>query len=122
MISWAARRPAVIWASAVALLLAGGLALVRLPLATKPYVELPRLSVGMNWPGASAELVETYLGSPIEAAVQSVRGVRKVGSESSEGYLQLDVQLEPGANVQLARLGILERLELLRGDFPPGAS
>lgn len=122
MITWAAHRPAVVLATCGALLLAGGVALARLPIATKPYVEIPRLNVTMDWPGASAELVETYLGSPIEAAVQAVRGVRKVGSESGEGYLQLDVQLEPRANVQLARLAILERLELLRDQFPPGAS
>jgi len=122
VIAWAARRPAVVWAAAAAILLAGGIGFTRLALATRPYVELPRLMVTMNWPGASAELVETYLGSPIEAAVQSVRGVKSIESESGEGYVQLDVKLEPKANVQLARLGILERLELLRGDFPPGAS
>ncbi|HSB55218.1 MAG TPA: efflux RND transporter permease subunit [Gemmatimonadales bacterium] len=121
MISWAAERPAVIWASAVALVLAGALALARLPVATKPYVELPRLTVSMNWPGASAELVETYLGSPIEAAIQSVRGIRKITSESGESYLSLDIELEPGTDVRLSRLGILERLELLRPDFPAGS-
>ncbi len=122
MISWSARRPAVVWATAAAILLAGGIALSRLALATRPYVELPRLMVTMDWPGASAELVETYLGSPIESAVQSVRGVKSIESESGAGYVQLDVKLEPKANVQLARLGILERLELLRSEFPPGAS
>ncbi len=122
MISWAARRPAVVLATCGALLLAGGVALARLPIATRPYVEVPRLEVSMSWPGASAELVETYLGSPIEAAIQSVRGVRRIGSESGEGHVQLDIELDPGANVQLTRLGILERLELLRADFPAGAS
>ncbi len=122
MITWATRRPAVVWATAVALILAGGLALSRLPIATKPYVELPRLTVSMSWPGASAELVETYLGSPIEAAIQSVRGIRKIGSESGEGYLSLDIELDPGTDVRLARLGVLERLELLREDFPAGSS
>lgn len=122
MITWATQRPAVIWASAVALILAGGLALSRLPIATKPYVELPRLTVSMSWPGASAELVETYLGSPIETAIQPVRGIRKIGSESGEGYLNLDIELEPGTDVRLARLGVLERLELLRADFPAGSS
>ena len=43
-------------------------------------------------------------------------------SESGEGDIQLDIELEPGADVQLARLAILERLELLRPEFPPGAS
>ena len=75
MISWASRRPSVVWATAGALLLAGWISFARLPFATRPTVELPRLTVSMSWPGAAAELVETYLGSPIESAVQSVRGV-----------------------------------------------
>jgi multidrug efflux pump subunit AcrB len=122
MIAWAVRRPAVVWSTAAALLLAGGVAFTRLPLATRPRVELPRLRITAQWPGASAELVEAYLTAPIEAAVQAVRGVAKISSQSDEGSTQLTVDLEPRANVQLARLAILERLELLRADFPPGAT
>lgn len=121
MILWSVRRPAIVWATAASLVLAGVVALKRLPIASKPYVELPHLQISMSWPGASAELVETYLGSPIESAIQSVRGVHKIGSESSESRLSLDIQLEPKTDVQLARLAMLERLELLRKDFPPGA-
>ena len=43
-------------------------------------------------------------------------------SESSENGASLTVELEPNADVQIARLAILERLELLRPDFPPGVS
>jgi multidrug efflux pump subunit AcrB len=122
VIAWAVRRPAVVWAAAAALLLAGGVAFTRLPLATKPQVELPRLQIAAQWPGASAELVEAYLTAPIEAAVQGVRGVRKISSQSDEGSTRLTVDLEERANVQLSRLAILERLELLRADFPEGAT
>jgi multidrug efflux pump subunit AcrB len=122
VIAWAVRRPAVVWASAAALLLAGGVAFARLPLATRPRVELPRLRIAAQWPGAAAELVEAYLTAPIEAAVQSVRGVKKISSQSDEGSAWLTVDLDPDANVQLTRLGILERLELLRAEFPPGAT
>ena len=45
MIRWASTRPAVIWAFGVSLMLAGGVAFTKLPLATKTSVELPRLSV-----------------------------------------------------------------------------
>ena len=121
MIRWAAGRPAVAWAAAIALCLAGGVAFARLPLATRTTVELPRLQLRAAWPGASAELVETYLTSPVEEAVQSVRGVRKTSSESTEGLASLTVELEPDTDVQLARLAIHERLELLRPEFPPGA-
>jgi HAE1 family hydrophobic/amphiphilic exporter-1 len=123
MIRWAVARPAVIWAGSAGLLLAGGIAFTRLPLATKTTIELPRLSITAGWYGASAELLETYLTSPIEAAVQGLRGVRKTSSTSSDrGGVRITVELEPRANVQLVRLAIHERLELLRKDFPPGIS
>ena len=122
MIAWAVRRPAVVWATAAALVLAGAVAFTRLPLATRPTVELPRLTVSASWPGASAELVEAYLSAPIEAAVQSVRGVRRVDSESDEGSARLTIRLAADADVPLTRLGILERLDLLRDDLPAGAT
>ena len=121
MIHWATRRPAVILATSVAILLAGGVSFTRLALATRTSIELPRLNVSASWPGASAELMETYLTSPIEAAIQGVRGVRRTSSQSRDESSLLTVELEPKADVQLARLGILERLELLRPEFPPGA-
>jgi hydrophobic/amphiphilic exporter-1 (mainly G- bacteria), HAE1 family len=122
MIRWAVHRPAVVWATAASLLLAGGVSFSRLALATKTTVELPELSVSISWGGATAELVEMYLASPIEAAIQGVRGVRKTSSQSNDGTTSLRVTLEPNADVQLARLAILERLELLRPEFPAGTT
>ncbi len=122
MIGWATRRPAVVWAASAALICAGVLAFLRLPLATRTVVELPRLVVSSTWPGASAELLESYITSPLESAIQGVRDVRKISSESSDGDARLTVDLEPDADVQLTRLAILERIEILRKDFPQGAS
>lgn len=122
MISAAVSRPAVVWAAAVTLLLAGLVSFTRLPLATRTSVELPRLTIASTWTGASAELVEMYVSSPIESAIQSVRGVRRTRSESSEDGARITVELEPKADVQLARLSIMERIELLRPDFPPGVT
>ncbi|MGQ0539760.1 MAG: efflux RND transporter permease subunit, partial [Gemmatimonadaceae bacterium] len=122
MIGWAVSRPAVVWAAVAALVLGGGVAFTRLPLATKTTVELPRLQISAAWPGASAELIETYVTAPIEAAIQSVRGVRRSSSRSADDDAAITVELEPAADVQIARLSILERLELLRSEFPPGVT
>jgi hydrophobic/amphiphilic exporter-1 (mainly G- bacteria), HAE1 family len=122
VIRWSVTRPAVVWATTVAICLGGAVSFTRLALATKTTVELPRLTVSTGWNGASAELVEMYLSSPIEAAAQGVRGVRRTESESRESSSRLTVHLDLKADVQLTRLSILERLELLRPEFPPGAS
>jgi multidrug efflux pump subunit AcrB len=122
VISWFSHRPAVAWAISGALLLAGGVSFARLPLATRPQVEVPRLQVGATWRGASPELIETYITSPVEEAIQGVRGVAKVSSESRDGQSSLTVELDPKADVTLTRLAILERMELLRKELPAGAS
>ena len=112
----------MVWATSLSLLAAGALAFARLPLATRPVVELPRLMITTSWPGASAELVEAYLTSPMESAIQAVRDVKKVSSESNDGDARITVDLEAQADIQMTRLAILERLELLREDLPDGAS
>jgi multidrug efflux pump subunit AcrB len=122
MIRWAASRPAVVWATSIAILLAGVVSFTRLALATRTTVELPRLMISSSWNGASAELIEMYVASPIESAIQGVRGVRKTRSTSSEGMAQITAELDPKTDVQIARLSILERLEILAPEFPRGVS
>ncbi len=122
MIRWAVSRPAVVWAITCVILLGGAVSFSRLALATATEVELPRLTINASWNGASSELIEMYLASPIEAAAQSVKDVRKTSSTSRDGSASLTIELDPEADVQLTRLAILERLELLRPTYPVGVS
>ncbi|MEO8226978.1 MAG: efflux RND transporter permease subunit, partial [Gemmatimonadota bacterium] len=121
MIGWATRNPAAVLAMCLSLVLSGAVAFARLPLAARTTVELPTLQVSASWNGAAAELVETYITSPVESAIQSVRGVKRTRSTSSEGSASITVELEPDANIQMSRLAILERIEVLRPDLPAGA-
>ncbi|HYV95982.1 MAG TPA: efflux RND transporter permease subunit [Gemmatimonadaceae bacterium] len=120
MITWSVRRPAVIWATCATLVVSGAVAFTRLALATKTTVEFPRLNVSASWFGAAPELMEMYVTAPLEAAVQGVRDVRTVNSMSRDGQSSLTVELEKDANVQLTRLSILERLQVLQKDLPFG--
>lgn len=122
MIRWAASRPAVVWATSLTILLGGAVSFTRLALATRTTVELPRLTISASWPGASAELMEMYVASPIESAIQGVRDVRKTRSSSTEGNANITAELAPGADVQIARLSILERMEILAPEFPNNVS
>ncbi len=121
MIAWAARRPSVVWALAAGVVFAGAVAFTKLPLATKTEVDLPRIMVSASWPGASPELTETYITSPIEGAIQGVRGVRKTKSTSNDRGATIEVELDPATDVTMARLAILERMETLRRDLPDQA-
>jgi multidrug efflux pump subunit AcrB len=50
------------------------------------------------------------------------RGVKKISSRSDEGSASLTIELQPNVDPQVTRLAILERLEVLRADFPRNAS
>lgn len=118
----AVRRSAVVWAMAAAVLLTGSIAAWRLPLSGRASVELPRLLIQASWPGSAPEVMEAYVTAPLEAVAQGVRGVRRVNSSSRDGLSMLTVELHPDADVQMARLGILERLELITRELPPGVA
>jgi multidrug efflux pump len=110
MIAWSVKRPAVIWAACATIVVSGVVSFSRLALATKTTVEFPRLNVSASWPGSAPELVEMYVASPIEAAIQGVRDVRKVNSNSRDGFATLTVELEKDASgLRCCRRNFLRR-------------
>ncbi len=110
----------------IAIALLGVAAWRNVPIELLPDTSLPRLTIQAQWPGASPEVTEALLTSPLEAAVQQVRGVEKVTSESNErngvARASLEVQFSRETAMDFARLELSERLAALESELPPGAS
>jgi HAE1 family hydrophobic/amphiphilic exporter-1 len=99
----------------------GSAAARNMPIELLPDTTLPRLSVQATWPGSSPEVVEAFLTSPIEAAIQQVRGVEKIASTSSEARTLIEVTFARDTDMDFARLELSERLGSLEGELPVGA-
>ncbi|HYH82447.1 MAG TPA: efflux RND transporter permease subunit, partial [Longimicrobium sp.] len=125
MIRFSIRRPVAVTMGYVALSLLGVASWLKMPVELLPETELPRLRVTASWRGASPETTEAFITSPIEAAVQQVRGVEKVESVSEErngaGVSTVDVQFTRGTDMNFARLDLSERLSVLEEEMPQGA-
>jgi len=125
MIRFSIRRPVAVAMGYLALALLGVASWVKMPVELLPETELPRLRVTAGWRGASPETTEAFLTSPIEAAVQQVRGVEKVESVSEErngaGSATVDVQFTRGTDMNFARLDLSERLAVIEEQLPQGA-
>jgi HAE1 family hydrophobic/amphiphilic exporter-1 len=125
MIRFSIRRPVAVAMGYLALSLLGVASWVKMPVELLPETELPRLRVMASWRGAGPETTEAFLTSPIEAAVQQVRGVEKVESVSEErngaGMATVDVQFTRGTDMNFARLDLSERLAVLEEQLPQGA-
>ena len=123
MIGGSIRRPVAVAMGCLAVALMGASAWRNIPIGLLPDTRLPRLNVRAEWPGASPETVEAFLTSPIEAAVQQVKGVEKVISLSREvqgtGTSGIEVQFSRDTDMDFARLDLSERLSALEEELPP---
>jgi HAE1 family hydrophobic/amphiphilic exporter-1 len=126
MIRFSIRRPVAVGMAYAALALLGVASWFNIPIELLPDTELPRLTITASWRGASPETTEAFLTSPLEAAVQQVRGVEKVTSTSEErngtGTARIDVEFARGIDMDFARLDLSEWLAALEGELPDGAA
>jgi hydrophobic/amphiphilic exporter-1 (mainly G- bacteria), HAE1 family len=125
VIRFSIRRPVAVAMAYLGLALLGVVSWLKMPVELLPETELPRLRVNTTWRGASPETTEAFLTSPIEAAVQQVRGVAKVESVSEEqngmGVSTVDVEFARGTDMDFTRLDLSERLAALEEQLPAGA-
>ena len=67
-------------------------AITRMPVREYPDVDPPIVSVGVVYPGASAEVVERDVVQPIEDNLSGIDGVELITSTSRAGFAQVDVE------------------------------
>jgi hydrophobic/amphiphilic exporter-1 (mainly G- bacteria), HAE1 family len=122
MIRFAIRRPVTITMVYLAVALLGVVAWRNIPLEHLPDTTLPRLHVQAAWSGASPEATEAFVTSPLEAAIQQVRGVESVTSVSDHrfgrGFAAVEIRFARGTAMEFARLELSERLAALRDELP----
>ncbi|MEQ8328899.1 MAG: efflux RND transporter permease subunit [Longimicrobiales bacterium] len=127
MIRMSIRRPVAVAMTYSAVALLGVFAWRNIPIETLPNTDLPRLNVLATWPGSSPETVEAFLTSPLEGAIQQVRGVQKIVSESyqdtnsNRGTARIEIEFSRGTDMDFARLDLSERISTLEEeDLPEG--
>ena len=126
MIKLSIRRPVAVTMTYTAVALLGVAAWQNIPIELLPDTQLPQLTITSNWRGASPEVTEAFLTSPLEAAVQQVRGVTKISSQSSsqngQGQARITVEFDRETDMDFARLELSEMLIALDDDLPPDAT
>lgn len=86
----------------VLLILAGIVALLRMNTQFFPDFGIDIVSVTVEWPGASAQDVDSNIVQAIEPEVRFLDGVKRVRSYSFEGAAQILVEFEAGTDMQSA--------------------
>ncbi|OHE84024.1 MAG: multidrug transporter AcrB [Lysobacterales bacterium RIFOXYA1_FULL_69_10] len=111
------RRPVFATVMSLLLIVLGIMAFSRLTLRELPAIDPPIVSVDVNYPGASAAVVETRITQVLEDALSGIEGIETIQSNSRNGRsgvtleFTLERDIEAAANdVRDAISGIADRL------------
>ena len=95
---------------------------IKTPVRQLPNVTRKTLTVSASWPNTSAETVEAFVTSPIEAVVNTVKGVKTVSSTSREGIASVSIEFIDKTDMDFAALELKEKLAILKGTLPNGVT
>jgi HAE1 family hydrophobic/amphiphilic exporter-1 len=102
----------------LAALLLGAVSLGRLEVTLLPEVKPQHILVWIAYPDAGVLEIEETVARPVEEAVVTARGVRDVRVNIVPGGLSATVLLQPGSDPEVVALGVRERLDAVRWQFP----
>lgn len=96
------QRPIATSLLALAIILGGILAYVRLPVAPLPAVSYPTISVSASLSGANPETMASTVATPLERSLGQIAGITQMTSSSSDGSTSITIQFELDKDVNEA--------------------
>ncbi|HEX2687140.1 MAG TPA: multidrug efflux RND transporter permease subunit [Kofleriaceae bacterium] len=106
------RRPILSSVLAMLTVIGGAIAIPSLPVARYPTLAAPQVIVSSMYIGASSEVVEAAVTTPLEEAINGVPGMRYIQSSStSDGLSTVTVTFEPSRNIDLAAIDVQNRVQ-----------
>jgi multidrug efflux pump len=112
-------RPIFAAVLSIFITLTGGIALFSLPIAQYPPVTPPAVSVTINYPGASAQVMADTVAAPIEQQVNGVEGMLYMASQmGNDGSYTLTVTFDIGTDLNMALVMVQNRVQLAEPLLP----
>ena len=111
-------RPVTTAMVLLSLLVLGGISFTRIPLAFLPDVDFPAVFVSVPYPNASPRQIEREIARPLEEALATIPGARRISSTATADSAELQLQFTWGETVDVARAKVFEAVEDARRDLP----
>jgi multidrug efflux pump len=106
-------RPIFAWVLAIAVMLAGGLALRTLPVAQYPSIAPPSIAISGTYPGASAE---TLQGDVVQVIEQQLSGIDNLlyfdSASQKDSTFSITLYFKQGTNADIAQVQVQNKLQL----------
>ncbi|MBN1527363.1 MAG: efflux RND transporter permease subunit [Candidatus Omnitrophica bacterium] len=111
-------RPVTVIMIVTGILIFGIISLELLPQELFPQIVYPQLTVITPYENAAPEEIETLITKPVEEAVGTVSGVKRIHSISREGLSMVIAEFGWNQNINFAALGMREKIDLIKERLP----
>lgn len=114
----AVRRPLMAGVLNLLIVIAGLAAILGVEVRELPDVDRPIVGVRASLPGAAPETIDAEVTSVIEGAIATVSGVREIQSSSEENSSRINVEFNPGVDLDTAASDVREAVSRVTRELP----
>ena len=115
------RRPVLAVVMSLLLTVLGMMAFTRLTLRELPAIDPPVVSVRVNYPGASASVVETRVTQSLEDALAGIEGINTIESRSRNGAADVSIEFRADRDIEAAANDVRNAVSRIADRLPEEA-
>ena len=115
------KRPVLSLVISVMIVLLGAQAFFEIQVRQYPELETSVISITTAYPGASAELIQGFISTPIQQAVSSTAGIDYLRSSSSNSVSTVEVHMKLGIDADIALTEVSTKVSSIREELPAEA-
>ncbi|MCS5707608.1 efflux RND transporter permease subunit [Candidatus Berkiella cookevillensis] len=112
-------RPVFAWVIAIIIMLAGAIAISKLPVEQYPDIAPPSVAINAVYPGADAKTVENSVTQVIEQKLTGIDNLRYFSSNSSDSMATITLTFEPEADPDIAQVQTQNKVQAAIPQLPP---
>ena len=117
--TWSIGRPVPVIVLFVALTVAGIVGLNKLGIQDRPDLDIPTVTVSVNYPGVPPTQLETEVTRKIEDSVATVTGIDHIRSTVTDGSSQTTIEFQLDRDTQQAVDDVRDAVSRIRTNLPP---
>ena len=103
------------------LILSGTMAYMTIPKEAEPDIQIPIIYVSVHYEGISPEDSERLILRPLETALKSIQGIKKMTGTAYQGGGNVLMEFQAGANLDKALTDVRNKVDDARRDLPSEA-
>src|SRR6201996_5034984 len=118
--SWAINNKTAVYAIIVMITLMGLISYNRLPKENFPDITISKIYVTTQFLGQSPQNIETLVTRQIEKQLKSLKGLKKVTSNTQQNVSNIMAEFNPNVNIRDAKQDVKDAVDKATPDLPQG--